>query len=219
MTKRNKIIIYIIGVILFIGLLSAGVYLFFNNQHSNKTQEAPSLSYSKGKVEEVSSTSSSEKETSPSSSEEQTAPTEYRILDHLDEIKNTVKKLNDFSNGTTHYWNSVRKEMTDKWGISVSDNTKGGFGVFDVGENKQENVLSGIVTEIKYEKVSDTEVKFRLTARTGRAGVVDNDLDYTAKEVRSAIKRSGRDVVVDYTLTINPDGKTGTLTHAGGQWW
>ena len=200
MNKRNKIIIYVVGAVLFVGLLSVGAYLFFNNQHSNKTQEAPSLSYSKGKVEEASST-------------------EYRILDHLDEIKNTVRKLNDFSNGTTNYWNSVRKEMTDKWGISVSDNTKGGFGVFDVGENKQENVLSGIVTEIKYEKVSETEIKFRLTARTGRAGVVDNDLDYTAKEVRSAIKRSGRDVVVDYTLTINNDGKTGTLTHAGGQWW
>lgn len=219
MNKRNKIIIYVVGTVLSVGLLSAGAYLFFNNRPSNKTQEVPSLSYSKGKVTEESSTSDSETETSSSSSEEHTTPTEYRIIDHLDEIQKSVRKLNDFSNGTTQYWESVRKEMSDKWGISVSDNTKGGFGVFDVGENKQENVLSGIVTEIKYEKVSDTEVKFRLTARTGRAGVVDNDLDYTAKEVRSAIKRSGRDVVVDYTLTINPDGKSGTLVYSGGQWW
>lgn len=223
----NKKILIAVSSVLAIALIGFISFQFLS-KNEKKTQEVPS-SLTTSKTEGSTVSSEEQSTTSESSSSEQEATTatstvdtnsaDYQILNNLDAIKLEVKKLNEFSNGTTEYWEGVRKNLQDKYGISVSDNTKGGFGMFDVSVGEQENVLSGVVMKIDYEKVSDNQVKFRVVTRTGRAGVVDGDLSYTAKEVQKAIKKDGQDVTVDYQLNINEDGKTGELVWLAGNWW
>ena len=226
----NKKVIAIIIAILGISSVAFGVFYATNLDKNTETQEVPS-SFT-AKKNEASDDNAVETSTVISESitveETSTEPSEavvdanadnYRIIDNLEAIQEEIEKLNDFSNGTEDYWNGVRNSLKEKYGITVSDNTKGGFGIFDVSEGNQDSVLSAIITDIKYDKVSDKEVKFRVVTRTGRAGVVDGDVGYTAKEVREAIKKNGQDVTVDYQLNISEDGKTGELVWLAGNWW
>lgn len=223
---NKKMVSIIIGLSM-VGALGATFWIINQNKET-KPQEIPTeLKASKSTKNKESSEEIQESTTETSSTEqkEQTEPTadvssvDYQIINNLEVIKDEIAKLHDFSNGTTEYWNSVRNNLKEKYGIVVSDNTKGGFGIYDVSAGQQSNVLSAVSMSVEYEKVTDKQVKFRVVTRTGRAGVVDNDIDYTAKEVRKAIKKDGSDVTVDYQLNIGDDGKTGELVWLAGNWW
>lgn len=206
---KNKKVIYGVTAASAVIALSIG-YVVLNN----KPERTDQVTLSSAKKSPSSSTkSSSTTEKSSSSSEEK-----FLIANHTKEILGDVEELNDFSQGSNQHYEDVKKSLSELH-VSLDDNTKAMFGMFD----NSGVVISGIVLDSKIEP-DGNNYKITLTARTAKSGNSNGDsaASKVAEELRKKLagdeyEKFNQTVV--YSLTVSENGGSAVLKLESGQWW
>lgn len=207
--NKNKKIIY--GITASLAVVTFSIcYAVLNN----KPEQTDQVTLSSAKKSSSSSTvENSTTEESSSTSEER-----FLIANHTKEILRNVEKLNDFSQGSKQHYEEVKKSLSELH-VSLDDNTKAMFGMFD----NSGVVISGIVLDNKIEP-DGSNYKITFTARTAKSG--NSNGDDAASKVAAELRKKLSDdeyekfnQTVIYSLTVSEDGGSAVLKLESGQWW
>lgn len=134
---------------------------------------------------------------------------------NINEVVETVKKLNDYSVASTKYYDSVSKELENMNIIIDSPQIKNQFSQFGYDNGSVSVVHSSIAMNEEVEESTNGTITIKFLTREASSPIGETSISQIGKNVQQKLtedKYSNLNHEVTYTLTIDDDQNSGKLT-------